>query len=71
MNWGTGGDGQGRKTLDNLIIRNQLSSPTFAHAIQKVITPGTERQVMGAYLPATKYMTKAQFEQRGCSNSNP
>ena len=66
MNWGTAGDGQGRKTLDVLTIREEIDSPTFAQGIDKVTTPDTERQVMGAYYPNGTYTTKAQFQKQGC-----
>ncbi len=49
-----------------LILRNQLPSPWFAQAIQRVHRPGTERQVMGDYLPRGAYTSKASFQRRGC-----
>jgi hypothetical protein len=66
MNWGTAGDGQGRKTLDYLVIREQLDAPSYAQGIDTITTPNTEQRVMGAHYPMDKYMTKAQFQQRGC-----
>ena len=66
MNWGTNGDWQGRPTLDNLVIREQLDSPTYAQGIDKITTPDTEQHMMGAHYPKGTYMTKAQFQQRGC-----
>jgi hypothetical protein len=78
LNWGTAGDAlQGeyesdrRSTLDLLVMRNQLSSPTFAQSIADVTTPGTEEQVMGAYYPHGTYMTKREFEGRTCRGANP
>ena len=47
-------------------MRNQLSNPTFAQSIEKVITPGSEEEVMGAYYPHGKYMTTQEFEGRKC-----
>jgi hypothetical protein len=70
MDWGTAGDGQGRSTLDLLAIREQLDSPTYAQGIDKITTPDTEQQVMGAHYPKGTYMTKSQFQKRSCSNSN-
>jgi hypothetical protein len=70
MDWGTAGDGQGRSTLDLLTIREQLDSPTYAQGIDKITTPETERQVMGAHYPTGAYMTKSQFQKRSCSNGN-
>ncbi|HSE07721.1 MAG TPA: hypothetical protein VLB29_03560 [Nocardioidaceae bacterium] len=49
-----------------LIMRNQLPSPWFKRAIQRVTKPGTEREVMGAYLPRGRYTSTAAFERRGC-----
>lgn len=68
MNWTRKGDGVpgGHERLINLAMRNQLSAPSFAQGADKVLTPGTEKQVMGDYLPDGTYMTKAQFERRGC-----
>ena len=66
MNWGTAGDGQGRATLDNLVIREQLDSTSYAQGIDKITTPDTEQRVMGAHYPKGTYMTKTQFQQRGC-----
>ena len=47
-------------------MRNQLASPGFAHAVQRVRTPGTEREVMGDYLPRGRYLGTREFERRGC-----
>ena len=49
-----------------LIMRNQLPSPWFDQAIQRVTKPGTEREVMGAYLPRGRYTATETFESRGC-----
>jgi hypothetical protein len=70
MNWGTAGDGHGRPTLDELVIRNQLSSPTFAQSIEAVTVPETEREVMGAYYPTGTYETKQVFEGGRCWSAN-
>lgn len=66
MDWGTAGDGQGRASLDLLVMRNQLSSPTFEQSIEKVTTPGTEKEVMGAYYPNGTYMSQQEFEAGRC-----
>lgn len=66
MDWGTAGDGLDRPRLINLLIRNQLSDPSFAEGADKVTTPDTEKRVMGDYLPDGSYMTKDQFEAQGC-----
>jgi hypothetical protein len=70
MNWGTAGDGEGRRTLDILVIREQLDSRSYAQGIDKITTPDTERRVMGAHYPTGTYMTKSQFQKRSCSNNN-
>jgi hypothetical protein len=68
MDWTLQGDDVpgGHERLINLVMRNQLSAASFAQGADKVLTPGTEKQVMQDYLPAGTYMTKAQFESRGC-----
>jgi hypothetical protein len=70
MDWSTAGDGVpgGHPRLISLTIRNQLSDPAFAQGADKVLIPGTEKQVMGDYLPEGTYMTKAQFKSRGCKH---
>ena len=77
LNWGTAGDAlegeyeaERRSTLDLLVMRNQLSSPTFEQSIEKVVTPGSEEEVMGAYYPHGTYMTKQEFEGRKCWSAN-
>jgi hypothetical protein len=77
LNWGLGGDdlegeyaADNRPSLDTLIMRNQLSNPTFEQSIEKVITPGTEQEVMGAYYPTSTYMTKQEFEARRCFSAS-
>jgi hypothetical protein len=47
-------------------MRNQLPTPGFAHAVQKVRKPGRERAVMGDYLPRGSYTSVSEFERRGC-----
>ncbi|HET8959134.1 hypothetical protein [Nocardioides sp.] len=49
-----------------LVMRNQLANPRFPHAIQKVRRPGTEREVMGAFLPRGHYTGTRAFQRRGC-----
>jgi hypothetical protein len=77
LDWGTAGDAltgayeaNRRSTLDLLVMRNQLSSPTFEQSISKVTTPGTEEAVMGAYYPHGTYITKQEFEARKCWSAN-
>jgi hypothetical protein len=65
LDWGLG-DWLARPDLANVIIRNQLSDPSFAEGIDKVLVPGTEQAVMGEFYPTGRYMTPAEFEARGC-----
>jgi hypothetical protein len=65
LDWGKG-DWLARPDLATLIMRNQLSDPSFVEGIDKVLTPETEPQVMGDYYPTSRYLTPAQFEARGC-----
>jgi hypothetical protein len=77
LDWGTGGDDlegeyavDNRPSLDTLIMRNQLSNPAFEQSIANVITPGSEREVMGAYYPTSTYMTTQEFEGRRCFSAS-
>lgn len=56
------GDGMFDPDQGNMMIRNMLARPDFAHSIQKVKKTGEERAVMGTYLPSGAYMTKDIFE---------
>jgi hypothetical protein len=60
------GDGAGDLWLSNIWIRFMLPSENFDEAAQNVLTPGTEEEVMGPYLPVGEYMSKEDFEARGC-----
>ena len=56
------GDGMFDPDQGNMMIRNMLARPDFAHSIQRVKKTGEERAVMGPYLPAGAYMSKDIFE---------
>jgi hypothetical protein len=72
MNWGTAGDDEGRPDLDLLMVRNQLSSPSFANSIANVAKPGEEEAVMGAYYPRGAYTDREQFEsEHPCTPTAP
>ena len=58
--WGAQPDGL-------LILRHMLPSPDFAQAIQRVAELGTERDVVGEYLPVGRHTTRGEFERRGCA----
>ncbi len=66
LDWGTTGDGVDRPTAGSLLMRHLLPAPSFKHAFQNVMTPGTEEQVLGPYLPRGTYMSQQQFEAKGC-----
>lgn len=65
--WPERGDGAGHLDDGFLILRNMLPAADFAHAVQRTVTPGDERDVMGEYLPRASYSSVAEFEARGCS----
>ena len=50
-----------------LILRHMLPSVSFAQAIQRVSELGTERAVIGEYLPVGRHTTRVEFEARGCA----
>ncbi|MDB4769173.1 hypothetical protein OAG16_03745 [Saprospiraceae bacterium] len=56
------GDGALDEDVTVIQIRNMLASPDFKEAIQNVIEIGTEKEVMGAYLPDCFYVTPGAFE---------
>ena len=66
LDWGANGDGAGDPDYAALILRNMLVDPDFPHAIQRVARPGTEAEVMGPHFPRADYMTREEFEARGC-----
>ena len=74
--WKTSGDGaafMGDPLTDPgfgmLQLRNMLSDPSFAQATFNVTKAGTEREVMGPYLPELTYMSIEQFQERGCAGA--
>jgi len=75
--WTGFGDGYGYKAAspeDNrladgvLVVRNMLPYPEFNQAAQNLNKPNQGPEVMGAYFPQSEYMTKAAFEDLGCSS---
>ena len=56
----------GVRPTAGLVMRNQLADPDFAHSVQKVRRPGTEREVMGDFLPHGHYTGTRAFQRRGC-----
>ena len=69
MDWSRNGDGVpgGHDKLINLTVRQLLADASFGQAFDKILTPGTERQVAAEYLPEATYTTANLFEARGCS----
>jgi hypothetical protein len=61
-------DPAARGYIDTLYMRFMAADPDFAQAPQRVTEPGTEKQVMGPYLPRSSYLSKAEFEKRGCGS---
>ncbi len=75
LEWSTEGDanpGEPNPEFGYLTMRMLLPNPEFKNAIQYSTTPGTERAVMGEYLPTWKYeATPSAFEAGGCNWANP
>lgn len=59
MAWGARPDGV-------VIMRNQLPSPGFRHAVQRVRRPGAEERTLGPFMPSGRYTSTPAFEKRGC-----
>jgi hypothetical protein len=71
--WKTSGDGaayMGDELTDPgfgmLQLRNMLADPSFEQATTNVVKAGTEKAVMGDYLPEVTYMSRQEFEKGGC-----
>ena len=71
LDWGERGDGAGNPDYAVLIMRNMLVSQEFEQAIQRVPKPGAEPDTMGPYFPQSEYLSKAEFEARGCDEGPP
>lgn len=61
------GDGAGDLYLYNMWIRSALASPDFKEYAGNILTPGTEKEIMGEYYPSGEYMSVEEFEALGCS----
>lgn len=59
--------GDGHTDLGMLLIRNLLPNDNFAQTVQKVKESGTEKAIMGDYAPDITYMSKEDFEAKGCN----
>ena len=60
------GDAAGRPDVGSLVSRNVIPSPRFQRSSWQVTQPNTAAQVMGRYYPTGSYMSRAQFEAKGC-----
>jgi|GEM_PF-2533911 len=75
LEWSAEGDanpGEPNREFGYLTMRMLLPNPEFKNAVQYSTKPGTEREVMGEYLPTWKYEAeKSVFETGGCAFANP
>jgi hypothetical protein len=60
------GDGAGRPDAGLLLTRNVLPSPGFKQSIWDVTTPFNAKETMGPFYPEGSYMSRAEFESKGC-----
>ncbi|WP_232346457.1 hypothetical protein [Cupriavidus sp. USMAA2-4] len=56
------GDGAGDADVSVVQLRHMLGTTDFPHAVQAISKPGDEREVMGDYYPAGRYMSTSAFE---------
>lgn len=63
------GKAVGHSDLGIFIMRNLLPNAEFNQAVQNVKAWGTEKQVMGDYLPEIRYTSKQDFEAKGCHSN--
>ncbi|WP_234857005.1 hypothetical protein [Acinetobacter junii] len=59
--------GDGHSDLGMLLIRNLLPNDSFKQTVQSVKVSGTEKDIMGDYAPDITYMSKEDFELKGCN----
>lgn len=60
------GDGIGNPHGGFLLYRHMMPAADFKQSLFATQKIGEEKAVLGAYYPQTNYMSKAEFEQRGC-----
>jgi hypothetical protein len=60
------GDAAGRPDVGSLVSRNVIPSPRFHRSSWQITEPNTAAQVMGRYYPMGSYMSRAQFQAKGC-----
>ena len=59
--------GDGHSDLGMLLVRNLLPNGDFKQTVQSVKVSGTEKEIMGDYAPDITYMSKEDFESKGCN----
>ncbi len=75
--WSKEGDGEEAPETNEefgmLQMRTMLPNRSWGHAAQNVVKAGTDREIMGEYLPTVHYDKEAaSFEaEKGCSWANP
>jgi hypothetical protein len=60
------GDGAGRTDAGTLLTRNVLPSADFKRSVWDVTSPFTAKETMGPFYPKGTYMSRADFEAKGC-----
>lgn len=66
MDWGSVGDGIGNPDGGFLLFRHMMPAADFKQSLFDTKKLGDEASVLGEYFPDSRYLSKAQFEQRGC-----
>lgn len=67
MDWGRQGDGIGNAHGGFLLYRNMIPAADFQQSLFAIHKLGEEAPVMKEYFPDTRYMSRSEFEKRGCS----
>ena len=60
VDWGRRGDMAGRDGFTTIAIRHLIPLNGFKYAAQNVVEPGTEAEVLGAYMPKARYFKDAE-----------
>lgn len=68
LDWGERGDGAGKASSGHVNMRNMLGDD-FPNSIQNVNSILSAEKDMGPYFPVATYMSKAEFEARGCEGA--
>lgn len=62
--------GEKSDNINFLIMRHLLPNPNFKNVIQNTKIWGDETDVIGEYLPTITYISKAEFEAKGCNSTH-